>query len=83
MVCSTPGLLARKMDYINKVLCRNSYPDWFLKNLTTALVWTMSPTWKPLRNTLSQSGFIQGLSEEFRRIFKDTYPINLQRMQYS
>ena len=27
---------------------------------------------KPLRNPLSQSPYIQGLSEEFRRLFKDT-----------
>ena len=31
VVCSTPELVAREMDYLNKVLHRNSYPDWFLK----------------------------------------------------
>ena len=31
MVCSTPELLAKEMDYLNKVLHRNSYPNWFLK----------------------------------------------------
>ena len=28
MVCSTPQLLAKEMDYLIKVLCLNSYPDW-------------------------------------------------------
>ena len=28
---STPELLAKDMDYLNKVLCRNSYQDWFLR----------------------------------------------------
>ena len=27
----TSELLAKEMNYLNKVLCRNSYPDWFLK----------------------------------------------------
>ena len=31
MVCSTPELLAKEMDYLNKVLHKNSYPDCFLK----------------------------------------------------
>ena len=35
MACSTPVILAKAMDYQYKVLCRNSYPDWFLKNITT------------------------------------------------
>ena len=26
-----PRAITREMDYLNKVLCRNSYPDWFLK----------------------------------------------------
>ena len=33
MVCSTPKVLGKKMDYLNKVLHLNSYPDWFLKIL--------------------------------------------------
>ena len=37
VVCSTPELLAREMDYLNKVLPRNSYPDWFLKKPITGL----------------------------------------------
>ena len=31
MVCSTPELLAKEVDYLHRVLCRNNYPDWFLK----------------------------------------------------
>ena len=31
MLCSTPELLAKEMDYLNKALYRNCYPDWFLK----------------------------------------------------
>ena len=31
MVCSTPELIAKEKDYLNKVLSRKSYFDWFLK----------------------------------------------------
>ena len=30
MVCYTPELLAKGMDYLNKVLSLNTVPDWFL-----------------------------------------------------
>ena len=35
MVCSTAELLAKEMDYLHRVLCRNKYPDWFLKKPNT------------------------------------------------
>ena len=50
-----PELLAKEMDCLNKVLSRNSFPDWLLKNQTTGLIKTKSPTKKPQRNPLSQS----------------------------
>ena len=53
LVCTTPELLAKVMDYQNKILHRNSYPDWFLKK-TTGLIWTKPSTKKPPRNPLSQ-----------------------------
>ena len=69
MVCSTLKPLAREMDYLNKVLCRNSYPDWFLKkNLATGNIWIKPPT----KESFVRVPYIQGLSEEFRRNFKDT-----------
>ena len=34
IVCSTPELLAKEMDYLHSILHRNSNPDWFLKNPT-------------------------------------------------
>ena len=30
MVCSTPELLAKEMDYLHKVFCRKCHPDCFL-----------------------------------------------------
>ena len=49
MLCSTSELLAKEMDYLNKVLHRNSYPYWFLKKKLTGLIWTKPPTKKPAR----------------------------------
>ena len=34
MVCFTPELLAKEMDYLHRVLHRHNYPDWFLKKTT-------------------------------------------------
>ena len=34
MVCSTPELLAKVMNYLHRVLYRNNYPDLFLKKNT-------------------------------------------------
>ena len=34
MVYSTLELLAKEMGYLHRVLCKNNYPDWFLKNPT-------------------------------------------------
>ena len=31
MVCSSPELSAEEIDYLSKVLCRNSYPHLFLR----------------------------------------------------
>ena len=31
IVCSTPQLLAKETDYLIKVLCLNSYPDWLFE----------------------------------------------------
>ena len=55
MVCSTPELLAKEMDYLNKVLHLNSYPDWFIKNPTTTNMQTKLPARKLLKKPLSQS----------------------------
>ena len=53
LICS-----AKEMDYLNKVLHRNSYPDWFLKEKQTiGLIWTKSPTRKPPRNPLYTVSF--------------------------
>ena len=32
IVCSTPELIAKEMDYLHRVLHRNNYPDCLLKN---------------------------------------------------
>ena len=54
VVCSTPKLLAREMDYLNKVLYRNNYPDCFLKKPITGPREIKLPTRKLPSMSLSQ-----------------------------
>ena len=55
MVCCTPRQLPKEMDYLHKVLCRNSYPEWFQKKKKTVdHIWTRPPPKKPLKKPLSQ-----------------------------
>ena len=72
MVCSTPYLLAKEMDFLHRVFCKNYYPDWFLKKPNTRPQ-VDQPTIQEVPNEVFISvPYIPGLSEEFRRIFKDT-----------
>ena len=72
MVCSTPELLAKEMDYLNKVLHRNSYPDWLLKKPNHRPHVDQATNQETTKESFVTVPYIQGLSEEFRRIFKDT-----------
>ena len=72
MVCSTLELLAKEMDFLDKVLHRNSYPNWFLKKTKPQASYRPSHQPRNHQRTLCHSPFHQGLSEKFRRIFKDT-----------
>ena len=74
LACSTLELLAKEMDYLNTILHRNSYPDWFMKKKkkTKGLIWTKPPTRKLPWNPFVTVPYIQELSEEFRILFKDT-----------
>ena len=29
-VCSDPGILAKEMEHLNRVLCYNNYPQWII-----------------------------------------------------
>ena len=72
MVCSTPELLAKEIDNLYKVLHRNNYPDWFLKKPNTRPQ-VDQPTSQDSTKEISISvPYIPGLSEEFRKKFKDT-----------
>ena len=73
VVCSTSELLAREMGYLNKVLHRNSYPDWFLKKKpNNRSQGDQAPTQETTKKAFVSVPYFQRLSEEFRRIFKDT-----------
>ena len=72
MVYSTPDLLAKEMDYLNKVLCRNSYPDWFLKKPNNRPHMDQTTNQETTKQCFVAVLHIQGLGEEFRRTFKDT-----------
>ena len=72
MVCSTSELLAKEMDYLNIVLCLNSYPDWFLKKSYNNQHAEQTPSHETSKVAFVSVPYIQGLSEEFRRIFKNT-----------
>ena len=62
MVCCTPELSAKEMGYLNKVLHRNSYLDWFLKNLTTGLYGTSHQPGNP-QGILCYSPLHQGTGQ--------------------
>ena len=70
--CSTPEILAREMDYLNRVLHRNSYPDWLLKKPNNRPQGDQAPTQETTKEAFISVPHFQGLSEEFRRIFRDT-----------
>ena len=72
MVYSNPELLAKEMDYLNKVLCRNSYPDWFLKKPNNRPQIDQGMNQKTTKESFVTVPYIQRLRKEFRRIFKDT-----------
>ena len=69
-ICTTPELLAKEMDYLNKVLHRNSYSDWFLKIQSHRPHMDQATNQETTKESFVTVPYIQGLSEEFRRIFK-------------
>ena len=71
MLCSTPELLAKEMDYLNKTLCRKSYPDWFHKKPKHRPHVDQASNQETTKEFFVTVPYIQGLSEEFRRIFYD------------
>ena len=71
-VCSTQELIAKEMDYVNKVLFRNRYPDWFLKKPNNLPQMAQATNQETTKDSSVTAPYIQRLSKEFRRIFKDT-----------
>ena len=72
MVCSTPELLAKEVDYPNKDLHRNRYLDWFLKKTNNRSQMDQATNQETTKDSFVTVPYIQGLSKEFGRIFKDT-----------
>ena len=64
MVCSTPELLAKEMDYLHRVLCMNNYPDWFLKKPYTRSQVDQPTTQDMTKEVFISVPYIPGLSEE-------------------
>ena len=67
-----PELLAKKMDYLHRVLCRNNYPYRFLKKPNARPQVDQTTIQVTTKELFISVPYIPGLSEEFRRIFKDT-----------
>ena len=71
MVCSTPELLAKEMDDLNKVLHRNRYSDWFLEKTNYRPHMDQTTNQETIKKSFITVPYIQGPSEEFR-ILMDT-----------
>ena len=77
-VCSTPEILAKEMEYLHNVLRINHYPEWMLKPRAPKpkepeLDPVTGEEIIPLRKEHYFSvPYYPGLSEEFKRLFKDT-----------
>ena len=72
MVCSSPELIAREMDYLYRVLCRNNYLDWFLKKTNTRPQVDQLTIQEITKEVFISVPYIPRFSEEFRRSLKDT-----------
>ena len=66
------NILAKEMDYLNKVLHLKSYPDWFLKKSYNNQHADQTPSQETSKEAFVLVPYIQGLSEEFRKMFKNT-----------
>ena len=69
MMYSTPELLAKEMDYLHKVLCRNSYPYWLLKKPNTRPQMIQAST-QENKKVFFSVPYIQGLSKAFTRFLR-------------
>ena len=72
MVYSIPELLAKEMDNLHWVLCRNNYPDWFLKKPDTRPQVDKVTSQDTTKEVSISVPYTPGLNNECRRIFKDT-----------
>ena len=59
------------MDYLSNILCRNSYPEWFLKKTNHRPHMEQTTNQETTKESFVTVPYIQELSEKFRRIFKD------------
>ena len=82
MICSTPELLAKEIDYLNKVLHLNRYPDWFFRNPTTNMK-TKFPARKLLKKPLSQSNTYTDWVRNIEEFSKHQSANNFQGVQHT
>ena len=70
-VCSTPQIFAKEMDYLYRVLLKNSYQDWIIKNTEKKPTTTKNHDTglEVNKNIFISVPYVHGCSEEFRRIF--------------
>ena len=71
MVCSTPEIVAKEMDYLHMVLHMNNYPDWFLKKSNTQATSRSTHHQRNSKEVFISVPYIPGGSEEFRKILQD------------
>ena len=71
-MCSAPQILAKEMDYLHRVLFKNSYPDWIIKypgKKQTTPPQNHDTGLEVNKNIFISVPYVPGLCEEFRRIF--------------
>ena len=75
-VCSDPGILAKEMEYLNRVLCYNNYPQWIINKQGKSD--KQDPIIHPKTGFEIKKCFyilvpyFLGLSESYKKIFKYT-----------
>ena len=75
-VCSNPGILAKEMEHLNRVLCYNNYPQWLIDKRGKSD--KHNPIIHPETGVEIQKCFyisvpyFPGLSKSYKKIFKYT-----------
>ena len=66
-----PLLKSKEMNYFHRVLLKNNYPDWIIKNPEEKATPNVNPNagLQANKNIFISVPYDNGLSEELRRIF--------------